>query len=312
MVDTGNSNLMYPDAFARFKAEYEAAGDRYHCAEREYYSTGSVIFNVDPTGQADGGGGALAGAINIAGQYPRFILHASPTQTAQLFAYKVGDPMQVANTFTSNGTASRVADISDTNVLRAYETNDEDFAVRGIGFSMKSLRLEFATGADYAAILLPADFTTVITTGTAYLDDPGSHIMPPEIDSPLTLQDVLGRAISKRLRIREVWDNRASDDIALARRMGPAGSEAYNKTLGEPTTYNSLRLDPGLMWRRPNSKFDTRFNLECSLQEDIWTVVSWPQALVAATAKFGVLSRVHADYQVILLGHGFYYPSANA
>jgi hypothetical protein len=303
---------MIPDAFERFKAEYEAAGDRYHCAEREYYSTGAVIFNVDPTGQVAAGGGVLAGAINVVGQMPRFVLHAAPPQTAQLFAYKVGDAMQVANVFTTGGTASRVADISDTNVLRAYETNDEDFACRGIGFSIKSLRLEFATGADYAAILLPADFTTAITTGSAYIDDPGSHIMPPEIDSPLLLQDQLGRAISKRLRIREVWDNRASDDISLARRMGPAGSESYLKALGAPSTSNCLNLSPGLMWRRPNSKFDTRFNLECSLVEDIWTVVSWPEALVAAGSVFGTLQRVHVDYQLILTGHGFYYPSANA
>ncbi|HMG13316.1 MAG TPA: hypothetical protein VK571_09080 [Gemmatimonadaceae bacterium] len=298
--------LMIGDAFERFKAEYEAEGQRYHCAEREYYSTGSIIFNVAATTQA-------GGAIILAGAFPRYVLHAAPMQTAQLFAYKVGDAMQVANTFTANGTASRVADISDTNVLRAYETNDEDFAVRGIGFSIKSLRIEFTPGGSaYTTIGLPADFSTVITTGSGYLDDPGSHIMPPEIDSPLLLQDQLGRAISKRLRVREVWDNRASDDIALARRMGPAGSESYLKALGAPSTTNSLRLDPGLMWRRPNSKFDTRFNLECSLQEDIWTIVSWPQALVAAGAAFGTLLRVHVDYQVILVGHGFYYPSANA
>src|SRR4051812_26928363 len=103
--------LMIGDAFERFKAEYEAEGQRYHCAEREYYSTGSVIFNVDGS------------VITVAGQFPRYVLHAAPTQTAQLFAYKVSDAMQVANTFTASGTASRVADISDTNVLRAYETN---------------------------------------------------------------------------------------------------------------------------------------------------------------------------------------------
>jgi hypothetical protein len=302
------TDLMIGDAYKRFKAEYDAEGKPYHCAEREYYSTGAVIFNVDPTTQA----GPPAGAVIVAGQFPRFVLHAASPQTAQLFAYKVGDPMTIANVSTAAGTGTRAADISDTNVLVAYNTNDEDVAIRGIGFNVKQIRLEFVPGGGYAAIGLPADFTTVITTGTAGLDDPGSHIMPPEIDSPLLLQDVLGRAISKRLRVREVWDNRASDDISLARRMGPAGSESYLKTLGEPTTYNVLRLDPGLMWRRPKSNFDTRMNLEVSLQEDIWMPVSWTQALVAAGVDFGKLTRVHVDYQVILVGHGFYYPSANA
>jgi hypothetical protein len=305
-------DLKIGDAYARFKEEYDAAGERYHCAEREYYSTGAVTFQVDPTTQAESGGNP-AGSVIVAGQYPRFILHASADQKpAQLFSYKIGDPMNSANVTTAAGTATRFADISDTNLLVAYNTNDEDFACRGIGFSIKSFRLEFEKLADYDAIGLPADFSTVIQTGTGYLDDPGSHIMPPEIDSPLTLQDVMGRAISKRLRVREVWDGRASDDIALARRMGPAGSESYLKTLGEPTTYNVLRLDPGLMWRRPKANFDTRMNLECALVEDIWMPVSWTQAFVAAGDLFGKLTRVHVDYQVILVGHGFYYPSANA
>jgi hypothetical protein len=291
---------MIPDAYNRYKQQYDAAGKSYHCAEREYYSTGSVTFNVD------------GNPIVVTGQYDRYILHATPLQTAQLFAYKVGDPMQVANTFTAGGQGTRTADFSDTNILRAYETNDEDFAVRGIGFRTKSIRLEFTPSAAWGEASFPADFTNVVTTGTGYIDDPGSHLVPPEIDSPLVLQDTLGRAISQRLRIREVWDNRASDDIALARRMGPAGSDSYLKSLGDPKTWNVLRLDPGLMWNRPNAEFDTRFNLECTLAEDIWTIVSWPQALLASNATIGTLTKVHVDYSVILVGHAFYYPSANA
>lgn len=293
-----DGSKMIGDAYRRYKAQYDLAGKPYHCAEREYYSTGAIVFNVDGS------------PVSVVGQYPVYVLHAAAQQTAQLFSYKIGDQMQAANVFTNNGTGSRVADVSDTNLLKAYVTNDEDYAVRGIGFNIKGFRLEFTQGADYPA--LPPDFTTVITTGSGYLDDPGSLIMPPQVDSPLTLQDAFGRAISKRLRIREVWDNRASDDISLARRMGPAGSESYLRSLGDPTTYNLLRLDPGLMWNRENSDFDTRFALECSLQEDIWVPVSWTQALVAAGDAFGTLARVHVDYQVVLVGNAFYYPSANA
>lgn len=290
---------MIPDAYNRYKQQYDAAGKAYHCAEREYYSTGSVTFNVD--GQK----------IVVAGQYDRYMLHAAPLQTAQLFAYKVGDPMQVANVFTAAGTGTRTADYSDTNILRAYETNDEDFAVRGIGFRIKSIRLEQA-GSETLAGILSQQAYNVVQAGTGYIDDPGSHLVPPEVDSPLVLQDTLGRAISQRLRIREVWDNRASDDIALARRMGPAGADSYLKSLGDPKTWNVLRLDPGLMWNRPNAEFDTRFNLECTLAEDIWCLVSWPMALVPSNATIGDLTRIHVDYSVILVGHAFYYPSANA
>jgi hypothetical protein len=299
-METGSNQI--PDAFVRYKQQYEAAGKKFHCAEREYYSTGSVIFNVDGS------------PIVVGGQYDRYVLHAQPKQEAQLFAYKVGDPMQVANTFTADGAGTRVADYSDTNILRAYETNDEDFAVRGIGFRIKSFRLEFTPQFTEQEITSPFSplFTTVVSTGTGYVDDPGSHVVPPEVDSPLVLQDTLGRAISQRLRIREVWDNRASDDIALARRMGPAGSDSYLKSLGDPKTWNVLRLDPGLMWNRPNAEYDTRFNLSCTLEEDIWSIVSWPQSVVAANLHIGPLKRIHVDYSVILVGHAFYYPSANA
>lgn len=300
---------MIGDAYRRYKAQYDAAGKPYHCAEREYYSTGGITFTVQ--GQP----------VNVTGNYPVYILKADANQkAAQLFAYKVGDPMTVANITTSAGSGTRNADVSDTNLLTAYQTNDEDFAIRGIGFNIKGFRIEMTRGDEFPAnppFMNGTDvdsFGTVITTGSGYLDDPGSYIMPPQVDSPLTLQDAFGRPISKRLRIREVWDTRASDDVALARRMGPGGSESYLRGLGEPTTYNFLRLDPGLMWNRQNADFDNRFNLECSLQEDIWIPVAWTQALVdfAGGEEFGTLLRVHVDYQLVLVGNAFYYPSANA
>lgn len=294
-----SENKQLPNARDRLFQEYEAGNQKYYEEVREYYSSGSIIFNV------------VGSPVAVPGKYPQYFLRAAAGQVANLFSYKIGDPMGVANSYTTGGAAQRTATIADTNLLEAYKTNDEDFAAMGIGIQVKGLRLEFTTGDDYPSGI-DASVTDVITKGTGYLEDPGSHVMPPEVDSPLMLSDVLGRAIFKRLRLREVWNNRAEDDIALARGLGPVGSESYLKTQGEPTTYNAKQLNPGLLWRRVNANRDTKFNVEASLQEAILSIVSWPQDLVAAGDVMGTLTRINVDFQVILVGKSFYFPSENA
>src|SRR4029079_9847089 len=123
------SELVIPDAQRRFQQEYDAAGKAYHMTEREYFSTGGITFDV-------------VEKITVTGQYDRYLIKATKGQQANLFSYKIGDLMAVANVMTTAGTSSRTPDASDTNILRAYETNDEDFAVRGIGFQIKGLRQE--------------------------------------------------------------------------------------------------------------------------------------------------------------------------
>lgn len=288
-----------PHAFEKLRQQYEADQKEYYCEAREYYSTASIIFDVD------------GDPVTVAGQPPRYTLNAVVNQQAQLFAYKVGDQMQIANVRTQNGAGTRVATKADTNLLEASKTNNEDFAASAIGLQARGIRLEFSQGANYPAALSAA-FTAVIQGGTQFLQDPGAHIMPPEVDSPLILEDRMLRAIGKSVNFRERWDNRAEDDIALGRGLGPLGAESFLKAMGEPSTSNAKRLDPGILWRRPNQDTDTKFNIEATLHDPIWMEVTWPQELVAAGQAFGTLLRIHMDYQVVLVGHAFYYPSGNA
>lgn len=298
-VQLGAMPNKMPDAFEELRQEYEAGRSPYYCEAREYYSTGSITFVVSGT------------PVTVTGQPPRYTLLAAEGQRANLFAYKIGDPMQVANVTTALGTGTRTATKGDTNLLEAYKTNDEDFAAIAIGLQARGFRLEFSPGDDYPAGL-SALFSTVIQTGTGFLEDPGAHIMPPEIDSPLILEDRILRAMGKRMNFREVWNNRASDDIALGRGMGPMGGESYLRAIGEPSTWNGARMSPGIKWRRSNANTDTKFNVEAALHDPIWIEVTWPQELVAAGEAFGTLTRVHFDFQLILKGHSFYYPSENA
>lgn len=288
-----------PNAFEKLRRQYEDDGTDYYCEAREYYSTASIIFDVD------------GDPVTVAGQPPRYTLNAAVNQSAQLFAYKVGDQMQIANVRTGAAAGTRVATKADTNLLEASKTNNEDFAASAMGLQARGIRLEFEEGLNYPVVLTAA-FNQVIQEGTQFLQDPGAHVMPPEIDSPLILEDRMLRAITKSVNFRERWDNRAEDDIALGRGLGPLGAESYLKAMGEPTTGNAKRLDPGILWRRPNQDTDTKFNIEAFLHDPIWMLVTWPQELVAAGQAFGTLTRVHFDYQVILVGHAFYYPSGNA
>lgn len=292
-----------PDAETRLFKEYEGAARPYYQEVREYYSTGSIIFRV------------VGAPTLLAGQMPRYTLRAQAGQISQLFAYKIGDGAGIANMFTTQGNAQFQATKAETNLLEAYKTNTEDFAASGIGFQWKGIRLEMEAGDEFDEGV-PADFRPVLLNGTGYIEDPGSHIIPPEVQSPLMLQDTLGRACMKKLNLREVWNARAEDDIALARGLGPIGAESYLNAQGEPSTYNCKRLDPGILWRMQNQSTDTKFNIEATLHEDVWSVVSWPQALVAPDEEdplpFGALTRIHLDFQVILVGKAFYYPSQNA
>ncbi len=295
----GHKSSRLPDATQELKNEYDAEGKPYYMEEREYYSTGGVVFNATKlTGQ-------------VAGQYDRYWLQAQAGQQANLFAYQIGQNMAGANVFTTAGTVSRVANPTDTNLIEAYKTNEEDFAIRGVGIQVKGLRVEY-TPADVEASPIQAQFLPIVTGGIEYFEDPGSFILPPEVDSPLVLSDVLGRAIMKRLKLTEVWNTRATDEIALARGLGPGGSETYLKAQGQPSVGNCRSLSPGLKWRRNGAPSDVKFNVLAELFENVNTIVTWTQALTAAGTPFGTLNKVYLDYQVVLFGHAFYYPSGNA
>jgi len=290
-----------PNAVDKLTMEYEAAGKPYYRVEREYYSTGSVRFLIDGTAYTPGGGG-----------YQRYIVKAAAGQAAALFSYKAGDPGGAANLFTTAGSVPLVTDQSHTNQVVGYQTNGEDFAMMGVAGQIKGVRLQMTPGADFPTGQVTAAFKAGVTIGNLYLNDVSNDFLPPEVTSPLILEDNFGRALMKVLDLRELWNQREGDQVALGRALGPGGGESYLHGLGQPTTHNIKRLSKGLIWRNsgtPGAQ-DTQFSLNCTLREDVYAKVTWPGTTVFGDT-FGPLVELDVDYQIIMHGVAFYLPSEN-
>src|SRR5206468_3197384 len=121
-------------------------------------------------------------------------------------------------------------------------------------------------------------FKNGIQQGSIYLWDVSTDFVPPELQSPLVLEDNFGRSIAKVLDLRELWNQKEGDQVSLADSLGPAGGESYLHTLGEPSTWNYRKMSKGLIWRNAGTEQsqDTNFALGCTTLEDIWQKVTWP------------------------------------
>ncbi len=292
-----------PNAVDKLTAEYEAEGKPYYRVEREYFSCGGIRFIVD------------SGPIQNPNQFDRYLMRAPAGQKANLFAYKSGDPGTPANMLTTGGSQGLTTDDSHTNIRAAYQTNGEDFAIMGLSLRIKGYRLEMTPGTAWSnpnpLQVASATFKNGITNGTIYLTDTSSDFLPPELSSPLVLEENFGRTLAKALDMRELWNQKQGDQVSLADSLGPGGGESYLHSLGEPTTHNIKRLSKGLIWRNvgtANSQ-DTNFALQCQLLEDLWQKISWPGT--TNFSGFGPLVALNIDFKVTLHGVAFYVPSEN-
>jgi hypothetical protein len=302
-----------PTAVDRLTAEWEGLKQPYYRVEREYFSCGSVIFEVDGDGTS----------IKPTGAYDKYILRAAKGQQANLFSYKSGDPGSNANMLINNGASGLITDDSHTNLRVGYQTNGEDFAIMGVSFRVKGFRIESAlaqTGDSFPDTVqngTSSTFRNGILQGSIYLWDVSTDFVPPELQSPLVLEDNFGRSIAKVLDLRELWNQKEGDQIALADSLGPAGGESYLHTLGEPSTWNYRKMSKGLIWRNAGTEQsqDTNFALGCTTLEDIWQKVTWPGPTVFPSTgegeTFPALTRLHVDYKLTLHGVAFYKPSQN-
>jgi hypothetical protein len=308
MVQRVEPTRALPNAVDRLTAEWESAGKPYYRVEREYFSTGGVRFVVDNTTP-----------IAETGTFQRYIMKAASGQRANLFSYKSGDPGTPANMLTNAAAQGLITDDSHTNLRVGYQTNGEDFAVMGVSFRVKGVRLELQAAINENQWTnVSAAFRAGLLNGSLYVFDVSSDILPPEVSSPLLLEDNFGRSIAKVLDMRELWNQKQGDQISLADSLGPGGGESYLHALGEPCTWNYRKLSKGLIWRNAgtaNSE-DTQFALQCSTLEDIWQKVTWaaPNSFPDTTgghAVFPNLLAINVDYKVTLHGVAFYPPSEN-
>jgi hypothetical protein len=292
---------MIPPAWMKLRDEYEAEKKAYHIATRPYHSTGGVKFELKE----------LAGGADLivrTGQLPRAILVARKGQSIDFFSYAIGEAVDAV------GLGSRVATIADTNVSERRETNDEDFAVMGLSANPKGVRIEQDVDEVTITEFNDAELLKLFETAQAYIVDVGSHVVPPEAQSPLVLEDALFQAIGKHTHLVQTWNRRDGDDIALLRNIPEGGAASYLHASGEPSAHNVFSVSPGWVWRREGSRKDTKWGVRATLHEDIWIVVTLPETFASDAADpFATsLKALYLDWQLHAHGNAFYYPSDNA
>jgi hypothetical protein len=282
--------------------EYEKAGTRYGITPHRYWSTVGFPFIVEQS-YVDANG------------FTRYLARCPAQTFGQYFGYAVGDEVGAFGLppVTTNFRAS----YAETNLLTRRSTNDEDFAIHGISATARGVRVVYPNaGVTVAGTTDPeADaFYPVVQAGASILTDTSSTILPPEVSSPLMLQDVAVTALRGRMSYQIFWDNKASDYLALHCDVPEGGANTYLNSHGQPTMDNFFTLKDGWTWRKSDRPRDKLMTIYGRVEQDVWIAVVQPplnEDLSPTTGDLGALDRFWLEIRLALHGVGFYYPSEN-
>lgn len=229
----GNDDMGFSSARKSMLEQYEKDNVIFLATTRPYKSTVQFAFDV---------------VVGLGGP-PTVMAHAilRANQNVEWFGYGIGD--QIPNG--PPGVFRRAAG-DDTNQARGRRTNGiEDFIIEGISLTRKGLRITYPDAVIPAAVLASADPDVIgMYRGTTETDDPGSLLLEPEADSPLTLRDVFGQAILPQCAVSFVWDRRRFIPIGTADQIPEGGGKSFLQANGVPETANRYKIPEGYVWRR--------------------------------------------------------------
>jgi hypothetical protein len=278
--------------------EYEGANIQYEVLTHPYFSTGAFAFqNVNQV-------------IDSAG-FTRIWLKAARGQQVELFSYGLQDTGQGAGL---NGTFP--ATDAETNLSERHQTNNEDFAVEGVSLHFRGVRVSYPGAGASLFIGDPANpgLRDAIVNGSCTITDTASTVIPPEIGSPLALEDALATAIRSKVSFAPAFDRKVVDHVGRMDRFPEGGANSYLKANGEPTTHNFFRLNENYVWRKSGSETDKIFTALLRLEDDCYfacTVPSLYQPSTPPAQILGSLSKVWLEFTMYLHGRAFYVPSRN-
>lgn len=284
-----------PTAYERLEAEYGSQADPYAILTHPYFSTGAFPFDVvDRTTDTV--------------PFTRMVLRCVRGTHSDLFTYAINDDGQAA------GLAANVPTTdAETNLMERHQTNNEDFAIEGLSLHARGVRVEYP---NIGANIWSGDptFHAALQYGTRVINDVGAQIVPPEIASPLTLQDALLASIRANVSIEPRFDRKAGDHMARLDKLPEGGANSYLLANGEPAHHNFWRLHEGFVWRKGNSATDKLFELKLTAENDVFFVCTLPtlwQNSSSSNLSLGQLERVWLEFTVFLHGRAFFYPSKN-
>lgn len=288
---------LYQTAFERVVGMYQASKQRFSISTRPYFSTGGFQFDVTQSFPDQPIGSGLT----------RLVLLASPGQQIRFFSYGLED------TVAGVGLADRTATDADTNQVERTNTNNEDFVIEGISATARGYRIRYPDGGgifnnpivDLAVTGSPGE------GGGETIADPGANVLPPEVSSPVTLQDVLFQALRTKVSLRTEWNRKAGDYIGTLDEMPEGGGNSYLLSNGEPSAMNYWRVPEGYIWRREGAPEDTIFTVTARLELPVICIATLPLTFQDQQATLGLPSRVDLDWKMRMHGKALYLPSQN-
>jgi hypothetical protein len=283
-----------PTAYERLEQEYTQSAEPFAMLTHPYFSTGAFPFDV------------VATEVDAQG-FTRAVLKCLAGTHIDLFSYAINDPGQSA------GLPNAVpATDAETNLMERHQTNNEDFAIEGVSLHARGVRVEYPA---IGATIWDGDsgFHDAIRLGQRVINDPGAELIPPEVCSPLVLQDTLLTAIRAQVSVEPRFDRKAGDHMARLDKFPEGGANSFLLANGGPDHHNFFRLHEGFVWRKSNSQTDKLFELKLTCENDVYMVVTIPNIWISGTAadSVGALKRLWLELTIFLHGRAFFYPSKN-
>lgn len=223
---------------------------------------------------------------------------ARANQNVEWFGFGIGE-----NYNQGAGLPPRAATDADTNQSRGKRTNGvTDMVIEGISLSIKGVRVQYAAADIPAAVLAGDPDVLAAYSGTAKLTDPGALIGPPELVSPLTLEETFGLALLPQLSLTLSWDRGRQIPIGKADQIPEGGGKSFLRANGFPSTKNRFTVSEGYLWRRTD-KPDGDFTVKGLLAERNVIPVTLV-ALGGAAAPLVMPVRAFVDVEMRVHGIG--------
>lgn len=265
---------------SRILKMYETSKQEFNASTKPYKSTGAFLWTIlNPITY-----NSVANAVAFAVLQP---------QTIEFFGYGLGD--------TVPGFPGSVANDADTNLSKARSTNGaEDFVIEGMSISCRGNRIQYQVADWPAGVTVASDPSIVgLYAGTNRVLDPGSVLVPPQVQSPFNLEETLMSALAPNVSIEFEWDRSMKVPIGTMDQIPEGGAKSFLRANGDPETNNRYRIPEGYLWRRDGQP-DCEFIARAVVQKPV--VV--PLSLVALTGTGATKIPVVIGTDVVMRVHG--------
>ncbi len=250
-----------------------------------------------------------------------FLVFAPQQQEA--FSYGVGGA-RPSGIMSGLGAVTKTATEADTNIAKPRSTNgSEDFVIEAVSSSCASV-LSFIGTSEGKIWTLKGGSVTKSTIadpnvvnalqGLTPLCDPGGILTPPQLMSPLNLEQALMEALAPHIAVEFEWNRSRVEKIGTLDQIGEGAGKSYLRAHGEPTSASRYKVPEGYVWRRDGQP-DSDFIVRLKLTDTVVVPINCPQlgddGGTPATNLYANLVFVVADIAVRLHGLGLSIPSSN-